>query len=173
MSATTNTVDVLLIVDADLLRQTNNVEKSVSLVTQRSQVDPNATDPTEQDGGYELWIDVKKGDNIRWRATTLSRNFDTSAVITNVYKGNPQNGNTGDIAPPELQNYPEVRVPFVQSAGNPPTFGYSPATVTFWQTNARKEGKVWYVIEFYLLDQQAKPLNSSPYSWDPYITVTL
>ena len=171
MSASTNTVDVLLIVDADRLLGGAAVKDSVSLVVQRSLVDPNADTQDEQDGGDELWFDVKKGDNIRWRGTTLSRNFDKSVVITSVYAGNQPQGNTGGISPPQTLKFTGVPVAYLTQV-DPPTFGSTPSTVTLWQATATDVGKLWYLIEFYLLDQDAQPINKTPYSWDPFITVT-
>jgi len=173
MSGTTNTIDVLLVVDADYLLKTGNTSNAVFLLAQRSQVDPNAAGqgPAYQDGGNELWIDVKKNDIIRWRATTLSRNADISAVISSVYQGNPAQNETGKLSNIELVTPSEMLVPYMKEQGNT-QFGYTEVTVSYWQANAAIPGKLNYQIEFYLLDSTGKNLNQNPFSWDPFITIT-
>ncbi|MFD2641960.1 AidA/PixA family protein [Pseudomonas japonica] len=170
MSGTTNTIDVLLIVDADNLLSTGDVAGSVSLLVQRNLVDPNATG-NQQDGGNELWFDVKRGDNVRWRATTLSRNFDTTALITDVIQGDPNQGGhyDGQISTPSYLPFYDVPVAYLEGT-NPLKVGSNAVTVTVWQATAEKPGKLWYQIQFSLLNQETQQVGG-PYIWDPYITV--
>jgi hypothetical protein len=174
MSGTTNTIDVLLIVDADfLLANPTRVGDAVFLLAQRSQVDqsPEAQGPAYQDGGYELWIDVKKNDIIRWRATTLSRNADISAVISSVFVGAPAPGETGNLSNIDLVTPSEMLVPYMKGPGNT-EFGTTEVTVSYWQANAAIPGKLSYRIEFYLLNSAGENINLHPFSWDPFITIT-
>ena len=175
-----NIVDVLLVVDADQIidgvggTQQSRVPGAVYLVAQRKLVDGSASGD-QQDGGNELWIDVKKGDVIRWRATTVSRNFDRSTVISRVYKGNKQTANAGDISDPELHWFEDVLVPYVKkgsNVSNPPNIGTTSTTVSLWQADAEKPGadKIWYMIDFYVLDSQGN-IISERLNWDPFITV--
>ncbi|MFW3899597.1 AidA/PixA family protein [Pseudomonas putida] len=177
-----NIVDILLVVDADLIasvprnQQAGQVANAVYLVAQRQLVDPNAQG-NEQDGGYELWIDVKRGDVIRWRTTTLSRNFDKSSVITNVYESGTQSAHAGVLDQFTLQQYDEVLVPYVKADSDPrkaPDIGTTSTTVSLWQAEARAAGtdRIAYRIDFYLLDA-AGNLISDRLSWDPFITVSL
>lgn len=177
MSGTTNTIDVLLVVDADYLLANpptaDTVSKSVFLLAQRSHVDqsPGAQGLKYQDGGNELWIDVKKDDVIRWRATTLSRNADISAVISNVSQGSPAQDETGVLSDPILITPAEMLVPYMK-AQNDTNFGTTEAKVSYWQANANYPGKLNYQIEFYLLNSAGQNINLRAYSWDPYITIT-
>ncbi|MHA6195577.1 AidA/PixA family protein [Pseudomonas wadenswilerensis] len=169
MSGTTNTIDVLLLVDADNLISTGNVEDSVSLVVQRKLVDQNAKD-NQQDGGNELWFDVKNGDNVRWRATTLSRNFDTTALISNIVRGDNNSGQYGGaLSQPIPLTFDDVPVAYLKD--QKPTFGSTATTVSVWQATAETPGKLFYRIQFYLLDRETKVVGG-PYIWDPYITIT-
>ncbi len=172
MSEATHTIDVLLVVDADFLLAGGSVANAVFLLAQRSQVDqsPDAQGPAYQDGGNELWIDVKKNDIIRWRATTLSRNADISAVISNVYPGNPAPGEKGQLSNIELVTPSEMLVPYMTEPGNT-QFRTTEVIVSYWQANAAIPGKLSYRIDFYLLDSAGKNLNQQPFSWDPFITI--
>lgn len=169
MSGTTNTIDVLLLVDADNLISTRDVEGSVSLVVQHSLVDPNATN-NEQDGGSELWFDVKRGDIVRWRATSLSRNFDTTALISDIVLGDNSSGHYGGVlSTPDYLTFTDVPVAYLQGT-NPLKVGSTATTVTLWQATAESPGKLFYKIQFYLLDQETN-IVGGPYIWDPYITI--
>ncbi|MDR0280116.1 MAG: inclusion body family protein [Paucimonas sp.] len=161
-------IDVLLLVDADNLISTGNVENSVSLVVPRNLIDPNASN-NELDGGSELWFDVKNGDIVRWRATTLSRNFDTTALISNIIRGDNRNGKYGGVlSPPSFLTFTDVPVAYLKD--QTPSFGSTATTVSVWQATASAPGKLFYKIEFYLLDRESKVVGG-PYSWDPYITI--
>jgi len=160
-------IDVLLLVDADNLISTGNTEGSVSLVASPSLVDPSATN-NEQDGGNELWIDVQEGDVVRWRATTLSRNFDTTAIISNIVLGANSQNYPGKLGPPEFLTFSDVPVAYLKD--QTPTFGSTATTVSVWQATANTPGKLFYKIEFYLLNRKTTVVGG-PYSWDPYITI--
>lgn len=169
-------VDVLLLVNADrLLANPNDVPGAVSLVVSNDLVDKAATG-NELNGGNELWFDVKVDDNIRWRATTLSRNFDTTALITNVSQGKPINPQDGLIDTPSFKTLYEVPVAYLKGVTSPSqvTVGSTPVTYTEWQTTAEKPGKLWYTITFILLnrDLQQLPVATKSFTWDPYITIT-
>ncbi|WP_175650707.1 AidA/PixA family protein [Pseudomonas sp. Marseille-P9899] len=170
MSGTTQTVDVLLLVNADrLIANPNDVLGSVSLVVSTDLVDKAATG-NQLDGGNELWFDVKRNDNIRWRATTLSRNFDTTALITKVAQGRAQPGYDGAISTPGFLTVEGVPVAYLVS-NNPISVDGNTVTNTEWQATATKVGKIWYTIEFVLLDQELKQIGGT-HTWDPYITIT-
>jgi len=168
MSGTSNVIDVLLLVDADHLVSTGNVVDSVSLFVQRGLVDPHATG-NQQEGGDELWFDIKKGDIVRWRATTLSRNFDTTALISNIVLGANDSDYKGVLSPPEYLTFQDVPVAYLKN-NDPVDFGSTASTVTVWQAAAEAPGKLWYKIQFYLLDQETRVVGG-PYIWDPYITI--
>lgn len=178
MSGNTNTIDVLLIVDADYLQHAaSNTGDAVFLLAQRSQVDVNAgkKGPAYQDGGNELWIDVKRNDVIRWRATTLSRNADTSVVITNVYVGDRQSGQVGEFSSIGLVTPAQTMVSYLKSPYNPPSapnFATAPANISYWQATAGLPGTLPYKIDFFLLDQDGNYINEKPYTWDPFISIT-
>lgn len=170
MSSATQTIDVLVNVDADyLIAHPNDVGGAISMLVTRDAVDPNASGNTGE-GGDELWIDVKPGDNIRWRATTLSRNFDRIALIKNVQSGDPHQGGDykGTMSTPLTYNIPGV-VPYLNKAANG---GISKTDVIYsmWQATAENPGKLWYQITFVLLDRDLNQLGPQ-HTWDPYITV--
>ena len=171
MSGTTKTVDVLLIVNADrLIANPGDVAGSVSLVVSNDLVDKAATG-NQLEGGNELWFDVNRNDNIRWRATTLSRNFDTTALITNVTQGpNNKPEYQGIISQPTFLTEYDVPVAYLIKQGNPPQTGATKVTLTEWQATAEKDGKLWYTIEFILLDQESRQIGGT-HTWDPYITI--
>ncbi|MCF1488607.1 inclusion body family protein [Pseudomonas sp. AA27] len=173
MSGTTQTIDVLITVDADyLLSKPQDVAGSIAMVTRRDAIDSQASnDRGERDGGAELWIDANPGDNIRWRATTLSRNFDRIALITRVVQGDPHQGGNypGSMSTPISYNVPNIPVPYLDKSA---AHGISKTdvTYTFWQAVAEAPGKLWYKVGFVLLDRNLNQIGPE-YIWDPYITV--
>lgn len=170
MSGTTQTVDVLLLVNADhLIANPSDVPGAVSLVVSDDLVDKAATG-NELDGGNELWFDVKRNDNIRWRATTLSRNFDTTALITKVTQGRSQPGYDGAISDPTFITVYDAPVAYLAGI-NPIKVAGNKVIYTEWQATAEKPGKIWYTIEFVLLNQELQQIGGT-HSWDPYITIT-
>ncbi|TWC13413.1 MULTISPECIES: AidA/PixA family protein [unclassified Pseudomonas] len=167
MSSATRTVDVLVTIDADYLLAHNDVAKSVSMLVNRDLIDSHASGDG-LNGGDELWFDVNSGDNIRWRATTLSRNFDRIAMITAVQQTSKVGGDyLGSITIDPPATLPGV-VPFIDPNAKG---GYSstPVQYTLWPALAVNKGKLSYTITFVLLDQNLK--SSQEYSWDPFITV--
>ncbi|MBT2293847.1 AidA/PixA family protein [Pseudomonas fluorescens] len=169
MSGSTQTIDVLVAVDADYLIANPNalVANAVSMLVNRGAIDSQASGITA-DGGYELWIDVNPGDNIRWRATTLSRNFDRVALITGVKQTSlPTQG--GAISTPTPYNITNIPVPYLDN-GAPHGIAKTDVTYTFWQAVAESGGKLSYQITFILLDRNLNQVGE-PHTWDPYITV--
>ncbi len=110
MSGATQTIDVLVNVDADyLLAHPKDVGGAIAMLVTRGAVDSHAnTNAGEGEGGNELWFDVNPGDNIRWRATTLSRNFDRIALIKDIEIGDPHQGGDykGTISKPNSSTSP-------------------------------------------------------------------
>ncbi|SDS99856.1 AidA/PixA family protein [Pseudomonas granadensis] len=173
MSGSTQTIDVLIAVDADYLIANPNalVANAVSMLVNRDAIDSQASG-IYADGGYELWIDVKPGDNVRWRATTLSRNFDRVALITGIKQtSNPSNDpkETGSISTPTSYNIPHIPVPYLEKSA-PHGIGKTDVTYTFWQAVAEDGGKLAYQITFVLLDRDLNQIGE-PHTWDPFITV--
>ncbi len=170
MSSATNTYDVLVNIDADyLIAHPNDVGGAISMLVTRDAVDPHASGNTGE-GGNELWIDVKTGDNIRWRATTLSRNFDRIAQIKNVQPGDPHQGGDykGTISPPVSFNVPGVVIYLNKAA--PGGISKTDVTYSLWQATALNPGKLWYTINFALYDRDLNQIGTD-HTWDPYITV--
>lgn len=171
MSGATQTIDVLVTIDADyLIAHPGDVGGAVAMLVSRDAVDKQASGNTGE-GGDELWIDVNPGDNIRWRATTLSRNFDRVALITNVQQGNPHQGGDypGSMSTPISYNIPNIPVPYLDK-GALHGIAKTDVTYTFWQSTALNAGKLWYTVTFVLLDRNLNQIGPN-YSWDPYITV--
>ncbi|RON08805.1 nematocidal protein [Pseudomonas brassicacearum] len=174
MSGATQTIDVLVTVDADYLSaHPNDVGGAIAMLVSRDKIDSHAsTSDGTADSGNELWIDVNPGDNIRWRATTLSRNFDRVALITGVRQGNPPNDPKypGSISTPHSFNIPGIPVPYLDK-GAPHGISKTDVTYTLWQATAESGGKLWYTITFILLDRNLNQIGQ-PNSWDPFITVS-
>ncbi|WP_194791411.1 AidA/PixA family protein [Pseudomonas sp. UFMG81] len=171
MSGTTQTIDVLITVDADYLQShPSDVHGAISMISRRDVVDAHASGDSA-DGGAELWIDANSGDNIRWRATTLSRNFDRIALITKVTQGDPHQGGNypGSMSTPLSYNIPNIPVPYLDS-GAAHGISKTDVTYTFWQAVAEAPGKLWYKVTFVLLDRNLNQIGPA-YTWDPYITV--
>jgi hypothetical protein len=170
MSGSTQTIDVLIAVDADYLIANPNalVANAVSMLVNRDAIDSQASGITA-DGGYELWIDLNPGDIVRWRATTLSRNFDRVAIITGINQSmdSTQGGSISAPAPLNIKNIP---VPYLED-GQTQAFAKTDVTYTVWQAVAESEGKLAYQIKFVLLDRSLKQIGET-HTWDPYITVT-
>jgi len=169
MSSATRTVDVLVTIDADYLLAHNDVSKSVSMLVNRDLIDSHASGDG-LNGGDELWFDVNVGDNIRWRATTLSRNFDRIAMITAVKQTSKESdGYLGKInidSPATLSGV----VPYIDpKSTNGSGYSSTPVQYTLWPALAVEPGKLSYTITFVLLDRDLK--SSQEYSWDPFITV--
>lgn len=173
MSGATQTIDVLVNIDADyLLAHPNDVGGAIAMLVTRSAVDSHANITSgEGEGGNELWFDVKPGDIIRWRATTLSRNFDRIALIKNVVIGDPHQGGDykGTISTPQTFNIPGIPVPYLDN-GAPGGIAKTDVTYTVWQSTALSPGKLWYQIVFVLLDRNLNQIGPNN-TWDPYITV--
>ncbi|WP_347904962.1 AidA/PixA family protein [Pseudomonas purpurea] len=170
MSGATQVIDVLLTVDADYLINNPNgrVENAIAMVTRRASIDPHASGDTG-DGGANLWIDVKAGDIIRWSATTLSRNFDRSALITQMRESSISTNFPGSMSDPVHFNIPNIPVPYLDYS-TPRGISKTDATYTLWQSTAKNPGKLWYAFTFVLLDRGLNQIGPS-YTWDPYITV--
>ncbi|AZF22330.1 AidA/PixA family protein [Pseudomonas sp. R3-52-08] len=170
MSGSTQTIDVLIAIDADYLIANPNalVANAVSMLVNRDAIDSQASGITA-DGGYELWIDLNPGDIVRWRATTLSRNFDRVAIIIgiNQSKDSTQGGSISAPTPINVKNIP---VPYLED-GQTQAFAKTDVTYTVWQAVAESEGKLAYQIKFVLLDRSLKQIGET-HTWDPYITVT-
>jgi hypothetical protein len=170
MSSATQTIDVLVNIDADyLLAHPGDVGGAISMLVTRDAVDSHASGNTGE-GGNELWIDVKPGDNIRWRATTLSRNFDRIALIKDVESGDPHQGGDyqGTMTKPITFNVPGV-VLYLNKAA-PGGVSKTDVTYSLWQSTAQNQGKLWYTITFALYDRDLNQIGPN-YTWDPYITV--
>lgn len=169
MSSATQTFDVLVNVDADyLLAHPGNVAGAISMLVTRSAIDSHASGDTGE-GGSELWFDVNSGDNIRWRATTLSRNFDRIAVIKSIQSGGSNGGEyPGTMSQPQSYNLPGVVV--YLNNGVPGGLSKTDVVYTLWQSLAQKPGKLWYTITFALYDRDLNQIGSD-FNWDPFITV--
>lgn len=172
MSGATQTIDVLVNVDADyLLAHPKDVGGAIAMLVTRGAVDSHAnTNAGEGEGGNELWFDVNPGDNIRWRATTLSRNFDRIALIKDIEIGDPHQGGDyqGTISKPNSFNIPGV-VPYLNKAA-PGGISKTDVMYTMWQSTALSAGKLWYKIYFVLLDRDLNQIGPTN-TWDPYVTV--
>lgn len=166
-----NIVDVLLVVDADYVKANpTTVGNGIFLLAQRSVAHSEREGPQYQDGGNELWIKVASQDVIRWRATTLSRNANISAVITKVYAGSESEG--GTFSNIDFVSPMQMNIPYVTGL-NPLGYNHTSVPVSFWQATAGDVGWLAYQINFHLLDASGKPFPNDPtYSWDPYITIT-
>lgn len=171
MSGATQTIDVLVTVDADHLINTGDVPGAIAMLVTRSAIDSHATG-NQGEGGNELWIDVNPGDIIRWRATTLSRNFDRVALITDVEQGDKTQGGyyPGAMSKPVSYNIPGIPVPYLDN-GVSRGISKTDVTYTFWQSIALNPGKLWYQATFILLDRNLNQIGPT-HTWDPYITVS-
>jgi len=168
MSSATQTFDVLVNVDADyLLAHPDDVRGSISMLVTRSAIDSHASGDTGE-GGNELWFDVNSGDNIRWRATTLSRNFDRIAVIKSIQSGGSNGGDyPGTMSQPQSYNLPGV-VAYLNNV--PGGLSKTDVVYTLWQSIAQNPGKLWYTVTFALYDRDLYQIGPDR-NWDPYITV--
>lgn len=161
MSGATQTIDILVTVDADyLIAHPHDVQGSIAMLVNHDSVG-------NDDGGAELKVNVKEGDIIRWRATSLSRNFDRIALITSVV-GQSVQDSTGTIDPPRPLNFSPIPVPYLEK--DKKTIAKTDVTYTLWQSTALTAGDVWYTLEFVLLDRHLK--QTGPFNWDPFIHIS-
>ncbi|MFI9205758.1 inclusion body family protein [Streptomyces sp. NPDC053048] len=111
--------------------------------------------------GAELNVKATPGDIIRWRETTLSLNFDYSALL---YKFVPQSGGNL-ISPPEVRVAERV-VPVPKNGTT--DFEIQEIKDHYWTTDILKTGRVQYQFYFQLLDGKNR---LGYFKWDPYITI--
>ena len=177
MADTNSNIDVLVAIDSDtILSVYGNGGSSPSspkpvdnsyiymIVAQDDALSGNA--------GGELNISASNGDNIRWRETTLSMNFNTSVVFAEF-----STQQTSLITSPELVGgFPpdgdvETELEPQPVQGTPPWSAKETSTpYHFWQATAESPGTVTYHWVFQIFNSDGT--SAGYYSWDPFITIT-
>ena len=176
-----DTIDILCAIDAeDILSQYPNPSQNSGsptgvsanliymIVQQGSAISGN--------GQGELNISANIGDNIRWRETSLSLNFEYSVQFYN-FSSSSQDlitlppvlvggvNNDGTLA--EVQEAMPKHV-----SGAPP---WLPTSVNntpyhYWQSTAQEAGNETYHWQFLIADSNGNVQGY--FQWDPYITIS-
>ncbi|NVZ64830.1 hypothetical protein HX867_22250 [Pseudomonas gingeri] len=176
MSSSTNTFDILVVIDADAFVENYTSQGKVG--TYDAPVKISSAD--EQNKIYmltqyasslkgqataELDLTVKLQDNIRWRGVTISKGFDKEIILYNpvMLKQNTTGEisgitNTTPYAPLPLFNKEAPGKPIAQQV-----------RYNLWSAIATKRGHVVYTLSFMLVDSDNQVLGY--FTWDPYIEV--
>jgi hypothetical protein len=174
MASTDPFIDILTVIDTESLMRDYgsspgsmasptclgaNATKYVYMLVKRSEAN-------NTEAQYELSVAAKTGDNIRWRACSLTMNTDLSTLL---YKMNVSEG-SGNITAPAA-NEASIKIPTPVISGNQVTsYGTEPYVDFYFQATARSVGRVTYQLYFILSDNQGNPKGY--YYWDPYLTIT-
>ncbi|EST18846.1 inclusion body family protein [Streptomyces roseochromogenus] len=110
--------------------------------------------------GAELNIAASPGDLIRWRETTLSLNFDYSALLYRYVSADQHL-----ISPPQVRRI-DARLPL--PIPNSHEFETQDIEQHYWSTEVLKLGTVTYRFFFQLLDGKNR---LGFFQWDPFITI--
>ena len=124
-------------------------------------------------GGAELRIKGNVGDNVRWRSTSLSGNFEKSVVM---YDFSSQSSQGGEISTPELHGgvkngkilTTKVMTP-VQS-DLPLSAELIDTPYNYLESNLESSGSITYQFQFQVNDSGSGELLGYG-TWDPFITI--
>lgn len=112
----------------------------------------------------ELKISARTGDILRWRASSLSLNSDSTAAL---YKFFALRGS--DLLSPPAPLLAQIASPLPNPA-DPLHPGRQEIANAFWQSTILAPGNVTYAFQFMVLDRDNNPLGY--FSWDPFITIS-
>lgn len=116
-------------------------------------------------GGGELSLRVRVGDNIRWRESSLSGGTEQQVLMYQFVSTDPSNQLISNPEP--LVTHPTVPMP---DPNNPTRPTPTEITDNFWQCTAKNRGSVTYHFKFMVTDRDCNVLGY--YQWDPFITIT-
>jgi hypothetical protein len=161
------TTDVLITIDARtiLARYGKNTSSTSPTPISRDLIhlDVQQSQAISAPGSIDLAIAASPGDDIRWRETTLSMNYEYSGIL---YDFVIQSG-------AELISRPQ---PFTFSRAEPlpnPNDPLNPTTQQVksyvWQSTVLATGSVTYTFRFMILDN--KGAKQGFYTWDPSIII--
>lgn len=116
-------------------------------------------------GGGELNLKVRVGDNIRWRETSLTAGSDQQILLYKFVSTDPNHQLMTDPVP--IVTYPTVPFPDPNNPSKP-----KPTQITdfFWQATVRAQGSITYHFQFMVTDRDCHVLGY--YQWDPFITIS-
>ncbi|WP_409284843.1 AidA/PixA family protein [Pseudomonas protegens] len=124
------------------------------------------------DGGSELAVNLRQGDQLRWRATSLSKGLYYSVIIYQYTQTHPPlsedpNPYLTNVVPTVLPSTPLPIINRDNPAGQP-----IPQNVKtfYWQADATRVcTRVTYTWSFMIVDRDNKVLGYC--SWDPYFSI--
>jgi len=131
----------------------------------------DATNQTSE-GTDELVVNVREGDHIRWRTTSLSKGLDHAVLLYKYTQTSPlvtsQNPDyVQNIQPKVLDQTP---LPII-NVNNPS--GQPIAQVVrnfYWEGDAIRQGSITYTWAFMIVDRNNKVVGYC--DWDPYINIS-
>lgn len=124
------------------------------------------------DGGSELAVNLRQGDIVLWRATSLSKGMYNAVLLYQYTQTNPvpSAGNPPyltDVTPIVLDSTPLPIIDKDNPAGQPIA---QSVQNYYWQANATRVGsRITYTWAFMILDSNNKVIAYC--SWDPYFSI--
>ncbi|KFE61976.1 AidA/PixA family protein [Hyalangium minutum] len=174
MSSTDPFVDILTVIDAKSIVEDfsnnrgskdrpaglgNNAGEYIYMLVKRSVV-------SGAEAYYELKVDVKTNDILRWRTASLTMNTGYSTLAY----GMTVSAGAGLITSPQPFET-SIKIPTPQlNGGSIGSVGTQPYKDFFFQTTAQQPGNVTYQIQFMLSDSEGKAWGY--FTWDPYISIS-
>jgi len=160
--------DVLVAIDtATILQKYPNISKSAENPTlidvKHVFMITNQDNVVSGQAGGELDLKAQVGDLIRWRESSLSLGFETSAIF---YKFIGNVGNELISTPTPRKAEASCAVPNTSSPSTPTC---QPISNFYWSSETLKCGRVTYHFNFMIVDRNCKPVGYC--SWDPFISI--
>lgn len=130
----------------------------------------NMTNQTSE-GTDELVVNVREGDHIRWRTTSLSKGLEHAVLLYKYTQSNPQVTNQNpayvqNVAPQVLDQTPLPIINQKNPSGQPIA-----QTVRnfYWEGDAIRQGSITYTWAFMIVDKDNNIVGYC--DWDPYINI--
>lgn len=124
-------------------------------------------------GGAELRIKGEVGDNVRWRSTSLSGNFEKSVVLYNFAS---QSSQGGEISTPTLHGGVKnertltTKIMTPEQGGLPLSTELIATPYNYMESNLEAHGTITYQFSFQVNDSGSGELIGYG-TWDPFINI--
>lgn len=166
MSSATQTPDILMAFDAEAIiaKGTGTPDSPIYAGTENIYMITRKGNVVSGNAGGELRIQVAVGDNIRWRSTSLSGNFDYDVLLYKFESTDPNNDLMSE--PTSMSGTIHEPVPNKHDPLHPTS---QLVTNYYWQAVTEQTGSITYHFHFMITDRNGKVLGY--YMWDPFITI--
>ncbi|WP_347900701.1 AidA/PixA family protein [Pseudomonas purpurea] len=125
----------------------------------------NSKDTSNQ-GSANITSTLELGDVIRWRATTLSKDFENSVILYN-YSQLYSDG--GEISPVRIISIQGAPMPVINKQSPWATPIKQEVNTYLWAATAENRGHITYTWSFMIVDKHNQVVGYC--SWDPYMTI--